>query len=160
VGWLMLKWSHPWLGELRPLHFDPRLWKVLAATSWWVYLCSVCNAIYFNTDCLVINAGFGSALLPTYQANYKPCAIVVTLILSASYVSLPKLTQWISSPHEGDRERLLLEADRLNIFQILLGCGAALGYLALNDQFIQFWLGANYQCPLAWQTAFACNLAV
>jgi O-antigen/teichoic acid export membrane protein len=159
-AWQMLKWSHAWLGEWRPLRFDRALWKILLGTSFWVYLCSVCNAIYFSTDCLVINAGFGPALVPMYQANYKPCALVVTLILSASFVSLPKITQRISSPHPAGRERVGREAGRLNIFQILLGCGAALAYLALNNWFIQFWLGAKYQCPLAWQIAFACNLAV
>jgi O-antigen/teichoic acid export membrane protein len=160
LAWQMLKWSHAWLGELRPLGFDRALWKILLGTSLWVYLCGVCNSIYFNTDCLVINAGFGPALIPMYQANYKPCALMVTLLVSASFVALPKITQWISSPHKADRDRLLLEANRLNIFQILLGCGAALGYLAFNDQFIQLWLGAKYQCPLAWQIAFACNLAI
>jgi O-antigen/teichoic acid export membrane protein len=160
LAWRMLKWSHAWLGELRPLHFDRALWKILLGTSFWVYLCALCNALYFNTDCLVINAGFGSAIVPTYMNNYKPCALMVTLLLSASFVSLPKITQWISSPHKADRERLLLEANRLNIFQILLGCGAALGYLAFNHWFIQLWLGAKYQCPLAWQVAFACNLAI
>jgi O-antigen/teichoic acid export membrane protein len=160
LAWRMLKWSHPWLGEFRPLGFDRSLWKILLGASGWLYLCSICNAIYFNTDSLVINAGFGPALIPTYQANYKPCALLVTFILSASFVSLPKITQWISSPHQADRDRLLLEANRLNIFQILLGCGAALGYLAFNNWFIQLWLGAKYQCPLAWQIAFACNLAI
>lgn len=160
LAWRMLKWSHPWLGEFRSLGFDRPLWKILLGASGWVYLCSICNAVYFNTDSLVINAGFGPALIPTYQANYKPCALLVTFILSASFVSLPKITQWISSPRQGDRDRLLLEANRLNIFQMLLGCGAALGYLALNHWFIQLWLGAKYQCPLAWQVAFACNLAI
>jgi O-antigen/teichoic acid export membrane protein len=84
----------------------------------------------------------------------------VTLIVSASFVSLPKITQWISSPDAADRRRLLLETNRLNVFQIVPGCAAALGYLALNDLFIKFWLGAGYQAPLSWQLAFACNLAI
>jgi len=159
-AWLMLKWSHPWMGELRPLRFDLSLWKLLAVTSGWVYLCSICNAIYFNTDCLVINAGFGPELVPVYQANYKPCSLVVVLILSASFVSLPKITRWISSVNETDRRRVVTEAHRLNMVQILLGIGAALGYLALNNWFICFWLGPAYQCPFIWQVAFACNLAI
>jgi O-antigen/teichoic acid export membrane protein len=160
LAWRMLKWSHPWLGDLWPVHFDAAMWKILAAASGWAYLSSIGSAIYFNTTRLVINAGFGPEIIPSYQANYKACELAVVLILSASLVSLPKLTQWISSPHAADRKRLLSEANRLNIFQILLGCAAALAYLAINDLFIKFWLGAKYQGPLAWQVAFACNLAV
>jgi O-antigen/teichoic acid export membrane protein len=163
IGWLMwrmLKWAHPWLGDLRPLAFDRDLWKALIGSSGWVYLSSLGSAIYFNTDRLVINAGFGPDIIPTYQANYKACELVVVLVLSASYVGLPKLTQWISSPHAADRQRALTETKRLNVFQIVAGCGAALGYLALNDLFVKLWLGEKYQGPLPWQVAFACNLAV
>lgn len=163
IGWLawqMLKWSHPWLGDLRPLHFDGTTSKALIAASGWAYLSSLGSAVYFNTDRLVINAGFGPDIIPVYQANYKACELIVVLVLSASYVGLPKLTQWISSPHAADRQRALSETKRLNIFQIVLGCGAALGYLALNDLFVRLWLGEKYQGPLLWQVAFACNLAV
>jgi len=164
LAWKMLKWSHTWLGELRPLEFDRSSLKNLFSTSAWVYLVAISTAIYFNTDCLVIGAGsapgFGPATIPMYQANYKPCSLLVTLIWSASFVSLPKITQWIASPHSSDRQRLLFEANRLNVFQIVLSCGAALGYLAFVNEFIKLWLGAKYQCPLLWQIGFACNLAV
>ena len=160
LAWLMLKWSHPWLGELRPLGFDRALWKMLAGASGWIYLCSLGSAIYIATARLVINAGFGPSIIPSYQANYKACELAMTLIVSASFVSLPKITQWISSPDATDRRRLLLEVHRLNAFQIVLGCAGALGYLALNDLFVKFWLGARYQVPFALQLAFACNLAV
>jgi O-antigen/teichoic acid export membrane protein len=160
LAWRMLKWSHPWLGDLRPLRLDPVLVKMLMATSGWAYLSSLGSAVYFNTDRLVLNAGFGPDVVPKYNANYTAVGYAVILICSASFVSLPKLTQWISSVHEADRRRALAEAQRLNIFQILLGCGAALGYLALNDFFVKHWLGAKYQGPLAWQIAFACNLVV
>ena len=156
----MLKWSHPWLGDLRPLSFDRVLWKSLLASSGWVYLSSLGSAIYFNTDRLVINAGFGPDIIPSYQANYKACELVIVLVLSASYVGLPKLTQWIASPHAADRQRALSETRRLNIFQIVAGGGAALGYLAFNDLFVRLWLGEKYEGPLLWQVAFACNLAV
>ncbi len=160
LAWRMLKWSHPWLGDLWPLKIDRAQWRMLARTSGWLYLCTLGSVIYHTTDRLVLKAGFGSEIIPMYTANYKACELAVILILSASFVSLPKITQWISSQEEADRRRLLLEAGRLNLFQIMLGTGAALVFLALNDLFIRFWLGADSQGPLAWQLAFACNLAV
>src|SRR5579872_4610159 len=59
LAWLMVKWAHPWLGNLRPLGFNRTLWKLLAGTSGWFYLATLGNAIYFATDRPIIYAGFG-----------------------------------------------------------------------------------------------------
>jgi O-antigen/teichoic acid export membrane protein len=160
LGWRMLKWSHPWLGNLRPLKCDRKEWKSLSGTSWWAYLVSIGSTIYFTSDGLVIGAEFGTDAVPRYRFNYRACELLITLIVTASFVGLPKLTQWISSTQEGDRRRLLTEMDRLSKFEIVLTCFATLGYLALNNLFIYVWVGGHYQVPLAWQFAFACNLAV
>ena len=160
LAWRMLKWSHPWLGSLLPLSFDRGLWKQMAGTSWWVYLSTLGNAIYFTTDRIVINAKFGPGIIPTYQNNYKACELAMTLIVTAGFVSLPKITQWLASTNPNDHQRMLREVKRLNTFEIFLGCAAALGYLALNDIFVRIWLGPGYEAPLAWQFAFAANLAV
>lgn len=158
--WLMLKWSHPWLGDLLPFGFDPSLWKRMAQASGWFYLLSLGNAIYTTTDRLVINAWFGPAIIPTYQYNYRICELGVTLVLTGSLVSLPKITQWFASQEESGRVRLRTEAMRLNVFQIVLGCAVALGYLTLNEWVIRIWLPAHHDAPLSWQIAFACNLVV
>jgi O-antigen/teichoic acid export membrane protein len=157
--WFMLKAAHPWLGELRPLKIDLTHWRYLLSASVWVYLYSLGYLIYTSTDQLVINAGFGPALIPMYMLNYKLCDLTVRVMLSASFVSMPKITQWIASPERSDRERVLSEMNRLNIFQILLGCSAALGYLVINDFFIRFWVGPEFSAPALWQFAFALNMA-
>jgi hypothetical protein len=54
----------------------------------------------------------------------------------------------------------MVEIDRLKVFEIVLGCGAVLGYLAFNNLFVGLWLDKAHQAPLALQIAFACNLAV
>jgi O-antigen/teichoic acid export membrane protein len=158
--WRMLKWSHPWLGNLTPLKQDRTQWKVLAQTSWWAYLISIGSTIYFTTDRLVIGAVIGTAEVPRYQVNYRVCELLMTVIVTASFVGLPKLTQWISSPNPADRERLLVETNRLSTFEIVLVCGSVLGYLAFNNLFVRVWLDKAHEAPLALQYAFACNLAV
>lgn len=159
-GWQMLKWSHPWLANLKPLLFDRAQLKTIASASWWVYLITVGTAIYVTTDRLVIGAAFGPAVIPRYQFNYKACELSLTLIVTAAFVSLPKITHWISSPDKADRDRLLVELNRLSTFEVVLTCGATLGYLAFNNLFILLWLDKAHQAPLAWQFAFAGNLAV
>jgi O-antigen/teichoic acid export membrane protein len=160
LAWAMLKWSQPWLGDLWPLKYDRERWKTLAGASGWVYLISVGAMIYFTTDRLVIGAVIGPAVIPTYQANYKACELCMTLVVTAAFVGFPKITQWIASSHETDRQRLLVELNRLSVFEVVLGCGAVLGYLAFNNLFVRLWLDKAHQAPLAWQFAFAANLAV
>jgi O-antigen/teichoic acid export membrane protein len=160
VSWWMVKASHPWLGELRPLERNRAHWKKLTAISWWSYLASLGGVIYFISDRLVINAFIGPGIIPSYQNNYKVPELGVTLALTASAVSFPKIVRWLSSGLAADRERLLVEINRLNAFQAALGCCIALGYLALNDWFIRLWLGAEYNGPWGWQAAFACNLVL
>jgi O-antigen/teichoic acid export membrane protein len=160
LAWRMLKWSHPWLGNLTPLKRDRAQWKTLAGASGWMYLVSLGTAVYFTTDRLVIGAANYWDEIPRYNANYKACELLVMLIVSAAFFSFPKITQWIASPHETDRRRLLTELNRLSVFEIVLGCGAVLGYLAFNNLFVDLWLGKAYQVPLPLQFAFAGNLAV
>ncbi|HZV36339.1 MAG TPA: hypothetical protein VFB72_17315, partial [Verrucomicrobiae bacterium] len=82
----------------------------------------------------------------------------------ASFVILPKMTQWLASPNAHDQQRVRVEMRRLNQFQVLLGCGAALAYLAFNSIFMKIWWmhKANPILPAALplQLAFALNLAV
>lgn len=156
----MLDWSHPWLGRLTPLRCDRAEWKFLFASSGWVYLCSLGNLIYTTTDRVLINGVFGSETLPKYYYNYKLCELAVIVVVTASSVSIPKITQWLADQDKSKQRRAVAEINRLNQFQMVLGCAAAFVYLALNDGFIRLWLGAGYQAPAAWQTAFALNLAI
>jgi hypothetical protein len=160
TSWKMLSWSHPWVGKLTPLGFDRSQFKALTSASLWAYLINVGTAIFITTDRLVIGAGIGQAAIPRYLFNYKACELWITLIVTAAFVGLPKITQWISSPDKADRQRLLTELSRLSTFEIVITCVATLGYLAFNNLFIRIWLDKEHQAPLAWQVAFACNLAV
>jgi hypothetical protein len=70
----------------------------------------------------------------------------------------------MASSDPKDQDRVRVEMRRLNQFQILLGCGAALAYLAGNDAFIRLWWlhkqNLTSPAPLPLQMAFALNLAV
>lgn len=156
--------SHPPLARIFPLGLDWALTVSLFESSIWTYLCTLGNAIYRTTDGLVINAGFAPGTLVPYEYNYKFCDLVVFLVLTASFVTLPKITQWMASSDPADQERVRVEMRRLNQFQTLLGCGAALAYLAGNSLFMKvwWWHGKNPvpPAPLPLQLAFALNMAV
>ena len=158
--------TNPELARLRPLQFDRRTALLLGESSFWVYLCGLGNAIYRSTDTLVITAGslFALGTVTRYEYNYKFCDIAVFLAGTASFVSLPKITQWMHSPDAGDQRRARDEMRRLNRFQTLLGCGAALAYLAGNDLFMRVWWHHRENvvpaAPLALQLAFALNMAI
>jgi hypothetical protein len=163
---LYVQTSHPALARLWPLGFDWRMTTSLFESSVWIYLCTLGNSIYRNTDGMLINAhsGFKLGTLSYYLYNYKFCEIVVFVALTASFVTLPKITQWMASEDPKDHERVRVEMRKLNQFQALLGCGAALAYLAGNNLFMKIWWlhKANPILPAALplQLAFALNLAV
>jgi O-antigen/teichoic acid export membrane protein len=166
LTWFFVRTSHPALARLLPLKFDRPVAISLFESSFWIYLCTLGNQIYNSTDALVINAGAGFPLgtLTGYNNNYKFCEIAVLLALTASYVTLPKITQWMASSDPKDQERVRKEMRRLNQFQTLLGCGAALAYLAGNDPFMRLWWlhSPNPTLPAALpiELAFALNVAV
>lgn len=160
LHWMFVRVSHPPLSVLGPLLFSAkRLWSLLGK-SFWVYLCCLGGGISVATDRLLINAGFGAEYIPSYQLNFKLCELALFVISSATLVSLPKITQWMSSAESAEQERAARETARLNKFQTFIGCAAALAYLIVNDVFITLWLGRDYLVPLSWQTAFAANMAV
>ena len=156
--------SHPALAGVFPLKFDRQLAVSLFESSFWIYLCSLGNAIYRSTDGLVISAGFNFGTLPYYEYNYKFCDIAVFVALTASFVSLPKITQWMASADAGDQQRARTEVRRLNLFQTMIGFGAALAYLAGNNLFMRiWWMHKQDKIPaadLALQLAFALNMAI
>jgi O-antigen/teichoic acid export membrane protein len=160
LGWAWIRLSHPLLGTLRPLTFAWRQLLSLTGNSFWVYLGCVASSVTTTISGMLITAGFGPAVLPTYRYNSKLCELTLFVIVSASAASLPKITQWLASPEAGTRQSAVRDIERLNQFQTLLGCTGALLYLAVNDWFIRFWLGKSLHAPLSWQAAFAASLAI
>jgi len=160
LGWVWIRLSHPSLGTVRPVTVDWRQLVVLARKSFWVYLYALSGSVYITISTLLITARFGPELLVTFRYNTKLCELAYFVVNSACVASLPKITQWLASPEPGIRERGLRETERLNKFQTLMGCAAALVYLIINDWFVGVWLGKQQHALLSWQAAFAANLAV
>ena len=158
--WGFVRHSHRALATFFPLRLDWGLTRGLLERSFWIYLFSLGNFIYTATDRLLIQVGFGPAEALRYQYNNKLCEFVFFAVVAAGYVSAPKITQWLASPAVEDRNRAVAEAGRLSRFQTFLGCVTALGYLFINDLFMERWYGAELLAPLWWQAAFAANLVV
>lgn len=152
------------MSRLLPIELDRQLAVNLFESGFWVYLISFGNTIYRHADNLVIWFGFADARNVDYNANYRFCDLANFVVVTASYVMLPKLTQWMASPDPKDRARVLVEMRRINQFQILLGCCAAFGYLAFNTIFMRIlWYNTNNlvsPAAVTLQIAFALNMAV
>jgi O-antigen/teichoic acid export membrane protein len=160
MWWICLRLSHPSLAEVRPFRLEYQFLRALVGQSFWVYFYSLGGSIFAVTDRLLVNAGFGAATVPAYTVNYKLCELSLFVIGTATYVSMPKIAQWMLAPAEAGHVRARTEVTKLARFQALLGAAAALAYLFLNDWFITLWLGAAYRMPLGLQAAFAASLAV
>jgi hypothetical protein len=166
LTWSYVRISHRSLARIWPMNVDWPLTLSLFESSFWIYLCMWGTAIYRNTDSMLINAhrNFPLGTLTYYNLNYKFCEIAVFVALTASFVTLPKITVWMASDDPKDQERVRVEMRRLNQFQTLLGCGAALAYLAGNSVFMKIWW-MHRADPVApaqplLLLAFALNMAV
>jgi O-antigen/teichoic acid export membrane protein len=160
LSWVWIRLSHPSLGTVWPLTVDWRQFMTLATKSFWVYLYGLAGTIFATISALLITARFGPEVLVTFRYNSKLSDLAYFIVNSACLASLPKITQWLASPEAETRERAVREAERLNKFQTLMGCSAALAYVIINDWFIGAWLGQSLHAPVSWQAAFAANLAV
>jgi O-antigen/teichoic acid export membrane protein len=157
---LFVRVSHPWLGHLRPVSCSPPIVKDLLTSSFWAYLMSLGTLIYFSSDQIVVNAGFGSATVPSYRFNYKLCEMSVMLLASATFVALPAIMQRLLSDDPQQRLHGLDGLDRLQRLQCFAGTAAALVYLGVNETFLNVWLGPGFDQSIALQGAFALNLAL
>jgi O-antigen/teichoic acid export membrane protein len=160
IGWLMLKVSHPWLGELRPVRWEKGEVRSLAESSFWVYLGTLGTLLYMTTDRLVINGVFGPSLVPAYRFNYRLCELAIGFLSTASYVALPAIVRRLLSESMEEKPHGFTGLDRLRVLQAAAGAAAAQGYLLINDGFIRLWLGRDFQVPLSWQAGFAAVIAI
>jgi O-antigen/teichoic acid export membrane protein len=160
VSWWYLHKVQPTMAKLLPLIWDVGGAKNLLAQSGWLYLAGLGSFIYSTVDRLLVNAGFGPEMVPVFQLNNKLCELALFVLVNLTFVAMPKMTIWLASSNANDRDRVKEEACRLNAVQTLAGLTAALGYLMVNDWFMELWLGAGMKAPLSWQFAFAASLAV
>lgn len=160
VSWKALRKTHPEIAVFYPVRFNYSETKELFGTSVWVYLAGIGSFVYTTTDRLLINAGFGAEVVPLYQLNNKLCELALFAIANLAFVSMPKFTLLHSASSEEDRQRAKTDAERLNLFETVLGLMAAIVYIFSNERFMERWLGASMSAPPAWQSVFAASLAV
>jgi O-antigen/teichoic acid export membrane protein len=159
-SWSLLRLAFPRLAGVLHLKCDFAQWRDLAFTSGLLSFSILGGFIFTMTDRLLVNAGFGAGMVPSYYFNYKPVEMALSVILTASYVSFNKINLWINggSPETFARARAAIE--RLNLFQLFAGTACALAYLALDNAFITLWVGHTFQQPIFLQWAFALTLVV
>jgi O-antigen/teichoic acid export membrane protein len=155
-----LRISHPWLGQVLPVNYSSRIVRELLTGSFWSYLLSIGTFIYFLSDQIVVNAGFGSAAVPSYRFSYKLCELAIMLLASATFVTVPAIFKRVLSGDPQQRDLGLSSLDRLQRIQCFAAVAAALMYLGVNDAFLAVWLGSGFNQSLTIQTAFALNLAI
>ena len=149
------------MGALLPLETDRSVFKRLFSTGIWAYLANLGNMVFTTMGQLLVNAGFGAVEVPAFVVNGRLPELAFGLINAASFVASFKVVTLLQSKHDP-----ALRAEGLRLFhylhrvQILMGLAAAAGYLLINDIFVAWWLGRDYQIAHAVQFAFAANLVL
>jgi hypothetical protein len=159
--WLGLTWTDRRVGALLPLSADRAVFARLFSTGIWAYLANLGNMVFTTMGQLLVNAGFGAVEVPAFVVNGRLPELAFSLINAASFVASFKIVTLLQSKHDPAlREQGLNLFHYLHRVQILMGLAAAAVYLLINDTFVAWWLGRDYQIAHAVQFAFAANLVL
>ncbi len=157
LGPLFVRASQPQLARVFPISLHEKEVFSVASKSGWYYLYSIATGISLTASRFLITSGFGAERVPSYLYNSRLCELAMFVMISASFASMPKITQWLAG---ASRERAVDEITLLNRMQACLACAAVLVYLLVNDWFIRLWLGKDFHESLLVQAAFAANMGV
>lgn len=150
--------SHAVFAESLPLRLDLAEARDLLVNGLWSYPFGITLLINVATDRLMVNAFFGAGQVPAYQLNYKLCELALTLTITASAVSMPKIVARLLSPEAAAKTQGVRDVRHLARFQAFLGFVAMLGYFFVNDAFIRWLFGDEFRTSLGLQAAFAATL--
>ena len=143
---IMLRISHPWLGNLWPIAFDWGEMKNLVSASFWIYLLSLGNLIYVATDQLLVTRGFGAERV-TRATSTTSCArsSTASFLAPQPLPAMPGIARRLLSPDPAERANGRGGLERLQQYQAFAACVFAIGYLCVNDWFISLWQGPAYR---------------
>ena len=160
ICWRMLVLTYPEFATFLPVRFQLKELRALLTQSFWVYLAALGSLVFMATDRLLVQAGFGAALVSAYHFNWKIPELAIAGLGALSYASLPRIALRFMTSDPNERSLGLNQAHRLRRVQTVAACSVASAYLCFNDLFIRLWQGAQFQMPLLLQTAFAMTLAI
>ncbi len=116
--------------------------KEVAAYSFWIFLNSLMDRIYWSTGQFVLGIYAGAVVVAIYAVAIQLVHIYISLSTAISGVFLPKVTTMIVKGNdEKEISDLFIKTGRL---QYVIMSFILAGFILFGKQFIKLWAGENY----------------
>jgi O-antigen/teichoic acid export membrane protein len=141
VAFVRLRRSRPDLLSIEVWHkAGPLRWRWFAR-GFWVNVSQVATMLAAGSDILIVGRAISAATVVVYSSTAKLIAVLQNQPQTLASVALPGLSHMRTSE---SRERTLLATTSLTQAMLLLAGGVFCLILAVNQQFVTFWLGAHF----------------
>lgn len=122
--------------------FDKKLFKVILAYSFWIFLGVIADKINWSADQFILGMFCGTIAISIYSAASTLNTLFINLSTAVSSVLLPKMSKMIAqkaSMKEISDE--FIKVGRIQYYIIFL---MASGFVIVGKEFIRMWVGESY----------------
>ncbi len=151
-GWCIQQMGHDLvaffrLRRVRPDLLSAEVWRKAGPIRWrwftrgfWVNLNQMATALTAGSDLLIVGRSISAATVVVYSSTNKLITVLQNQPQMLASVALPGLSHMRTSE---TRERILQASTSLTQAMLLLAGGVFCIILAVNQQFVSWWLGAR-----------------
>lgn len=124
-------------------HFKWIFLKEVSIYSFWIFLNSIMDRIYWSTGQFVLGMFAGTAAVAVYAIAIQLEHIFMSFSTAISGVFLPKVTAMVTKEHnEKAISDLFIRTGRI---QYIIMCFILTGFILFGKQFIILWAGKDYE---------------
>ena len=124
-------------------HFKKELFVAIFKFTSFVFLNSLANQLFVNTDKIIVSIIMNETAVAIYAIVLQFDIYFVNFSNLITQFYLPKLTKSISK-NSGDLSEALFEIKRISKFQIIIAGFIFGGFISIGKPFITLWIGNDY----------------
>lgn len=123
-------------------HFQWKFLREITMYSFWIFLDSIMNRIYWSTGQFILGVVSGATVIAVYAVAIQLSNIFISFSTSISGVFLPKVTAMVT---QGNNEKAISDLFiRTGRTQYAIMAFILIGFILFGKQFIILWAGENY----------------
>lgn len=124
-------------------HFKKELFVTIFKFTSFVFLNSLANQLFSNTDKIIVSLIMNEAAVAIYAIVLQFDTYFINFSNLITQFYLPKLTKSISK-NSGDLTDALFEIKRISKIQIIIAGLILGGFVSVGESFIKLWIGNDY----------------
>lgn len=123
--------------------FDKKLFKVIFAYSFWIFLTQIVDKINWSADQFILGAVSGAETVSVYSAAATLNVMYINLSTAISNVMLPKMSKMVAK--KATKQELSSEFIKVSRIQFIVIFLIASGLTLFGKDFISLWLGEGFE---------------